>query len=338
MDGIHVVVENPLPVISDVNSASRQCAGTVTLGVSSPGAVIDWYADAAATLTLLTGASYTTPEIRTSMTYYAQARIAETGCLSARIPVLAEVITEGCCHAPGVTNIIFAEFNPCSGAPYASTYTLTDDRDQKNYIIKYMPDGRYWMIQDLKFGNCTVSSGKSDDSETATKNAPTVYDGYVGHCAAATTTNSPSDISYFYSWAAAMNNSKAYKGSNESTFACSGTGSSTKNCQGICPKGWHIPTPDEYADANSKFTTFFNCSNFSCWGSGSEWSGTLPGCLTCSNASIWNASYTHYWTSGSSDANNAKCHISSTSGVWINSGCIKCDYMHVRCIRNYDNY
>jgi uncharacterized protein (TIGR02145 family) len=142
------------------------------------------------------------------------------------------------CAPPGTTGVTFAEFNPCAGAPYGSTYTLTDDRDQKTYKVKYMPDGRYWMVQDLMFGTCTASSWKNDNSEAATKVDPTVASGYVGHCR----THTVSGVGYLYNWSAVMNNSLAYMASSDNSFSCSGTGSHTSACQGVCPSGWHVPT------------------------------------------------------------------------------------------------
>jgi hypothetical protein len=55
----------------------------------SAGAVIDWYTLSAGGTSVTTSNSYS-PSITTSTTYYAQARIAATGCISAsRTPVLA---------------------------------------------------------------------------------------------------------------------------------------------------------------------------------------------------------------------------------------------------------
>jgi uncharacterized protein (TIGR02145 family) len=231
------------------------------LSASSPGAVISWYADATAISTLLTGASYTTPEIETSTTYYVQAKFENTGCLSARVPVRAEVITEGCCQEPGATGVTFAAFNPCAGAPYGSTYTLTDDRDQKTYKIKFMPDARYWMVQDLMFGNCNANSFKNDQSEAATTITPTVAKGYVGHCR----TDAKST---YYNWPAVMNNSKAYYGSSDNSFQCTGVGTSTSACQGICPTGWHVPTGKtngEFYTLHTALVSYSKCSNQNCW-------------------------------------------------------------------------
>ena len=53
--------------------------------------MIDWYSAATSGTSLTTGASYT-PSITASTTYYAQARIVATGCVSARTPVVAKVI------------------------------------------------------------------------------------------------------------------------------------------------------------------------------------------------------------------------------------------------------
>jgi uncharacterized protein (TIGR02145 family) len=248
MNGTRVVIENPLPANPTVFGASRHCPGTVTLGASSNGALIDWYADAAGTTTLHTGASYTTPKIETSTTYYVQARVENTGCLSARVPVSAEVITEGCCHAPGATTT-FAAFNPCATVATGATWTLTDSRDNKTYTVRLMEDSHVWMVQDLEFGDCTENSWTFDNSESATRQEPTVATGYVGHCR-----TSPSiGGGYLYNWAAVMNNSHAIPGQSNYDFDCSGTDAASQACQGICPDGWHVPTG----------------------GSGSEWSALL---------------------------------------------------------------
>jgi uncharacterized protein (TIGR02145 family) len=287
MNGMHVITENPLPDNPTVNNNSRNCPGTVTLSASSPGAVIDWYADAAATLTLYTGASYTTPEIEESTTYYAQARFEHTSCLSERVPVLAEVITEGCCHAPGVTGVTFAAFNPCTGADYGSTYTLTDDRDQKTYKVKYLPDNRYWMVQDLAFGEkCETKS--SMGGATTTGNI-TVSGTYYGDCYKVNFAGA----GYGYNMTAAMN-----YGITQSGYTCSGTYSGYENgypatCRGICPENWHLPTSAEYLAINDYMSTINNCISIRCWSTVLEITmndllgNTQTGC--CSEAWIANS-------------------------------------------------
>jgi uncharacterized protein (TIGR02145 family) len=256
MSESHVVNENPLPDNPDVTGDSRDCAGTVTLNASSSGAVIDWYADASTTTKLETAVSYTTPEIGTSTTYYVQARVESTGCVSARVPVSAEVITEGCCDAPGAT-VDFTAFIPCTfPVPAAgSTWSLADTREAlsspsnpQTYTVKLMADGRYWMVQDLKFGNQCGTTFIGSDGRDQTNNVTNISGTYYGGCTTLTNSNTTAARGYLYDWAAAMNHANAYYGGTYG--GCTGTvnGYSQTNlhpCQGICPVGWHLPTGDD---------------------------------------------------------------------------------------------
>jgi uncharacterized protein (TIGR02145 family) len=294
MSGTRVVVENPLPDNPTVNNNLRNCPGTVTLSASSPGATIDWYVAVDAASSVYTGTSYTTPEIDESTTYYAQARMTSTGCLSERKPVLAEVITEGCCHAPGAIGVTFAAFNPCSHT-VGSTYTLTDSRDQKTYKVKYMPDNRWWMVQDLKFGdrcNKTTFTGSTSDQLGNINSSGTYY----GDCR-----NSPAaGAGYYYDWPAAMNKAGVY--ATNSTIQCSGTASGTSGtnpaaCQGICPSGWHLPTIAEFTAGNSLWVQSKWCSNPSCWTSASYWEATTSGGWLDSGTKFYDTNTGIYWSS-----------------------------------------
>jgi hypothetical protein len=94
MKGTLKVTENPLPAKPTITHASRCGPGAVMLQASSPGAVIDWYSAAPGGSLLLSGSnSYTTPSISTGATYYAQARVVATGCLTSRWAVVATVNT-----------------------------------------------------------------------------------------------------------------------------------------------------------------------------------------------------------------------------------------------------
>ena len=86
-----------LPTVTSPTGASRCGAGTVVLTATpSDDAVIDWYDAASSGLPLTNGtatSSFTTPQINTSTTYYAEARTT-AGCLSlVRTAVLATVHT-----------------------------------------------------------------------------------------------------------------------------------------------------------------------------------------------------------------------------------------------------
>jgi uncharacterized protein (TIGR02145 family) len=163
---------------------------------------------------------------------------------------------ENCCHAPGVTDVTFAQFNPCIGAPYGSTYTLTDERDQKTYKIKYLPDGRYWMVQDLAFGEkCETKTSMRNLTTTGNITSLGTYYGdcYKPAC-------NLDNYGYVYNYTAVMN-----YGVMSADYTCSGTTAGTltnapSTCHGICPNGWHVPTFDELQAMTNAITVSDLCS------------------------------------------------------------------------------
>jgi uncharacterized protein (TIGR02145 family) len=316
MTGSPTIAEIPLPDNPVVFGASCACAGTVTLSASSSDALIDWYADAATTSKLYTGASYTTPEIVTSTTYYAQARVAEIGCLSARVPVLAEVITEGCCTD-------FTAFNPSSTAPIGTEWCLTDTREPNNeqtYKVKKMADGRIWMIQDMKFGELCSSA---NSGSALTNNADMTYN---GHCRY----NSYAGGGCFYDLQAALN----LPNTNGTYSPCSLEGVSSVHCRGLCPLGWHVPTPSEFTAANASFQSYYGCSSGECWVETSEWQGVRSGSMPLyggSNPS--RGSEGRYWASHK--PNNVTADYARFNQInFLMYSADASEGLTVRCLRN----
>jgi uncharacterized protein (TIGR02145 family) len=345
MDGVRVVVENLLPAIPDVTSEPRQCSGTVTLNASSPGAVIDWYADAAAATPLHTGASYTTPEIGTSTTYYVQARVENTGCLSARVPVLAEVITEGCCTAPGLT-VNFTAFEPCSNSATGDYWYLIDTREEaydntQTYKVKLMADGRIWMVQDMKFGDKCDKKIFSGSTADQTGQVTSLTDKtYYGDCNNVRTTSTPTTRGYVYDWAAALNRSGAYLGSS-SDVGCSGTGGSVNNCQGICPAGWHVPTGNTNGDYGRLVDAYKTCTppSSSCWLQGSDWNSGYIGACTPSGVIQWETQPAMMFIS-STKVNEKQIYVMRIIGNMVQSDWTWGDMLKsygfaMRCVMNY---
>ncbi len=89
-------------------------AGTVTLEATtpSPNATIDWYADATGGTPLHSGSTtYTTPDITTSTTYYAQARNISTGCVSSSRTEVTATVND----IPNTPTLVNNSGNQCEG-------------------------------------------------------------------------------------------------------------------------------------------------------------------------------------------------------------------------------
>jgi uncharacterized protein (TIGR02145 family) len=228
------------------------------------------------------------------------------------------------CQAPGASGISFSAFNPCP-AIVGATWTLTDSRDQKKYKVKYMPDGRYWMVQDLMFGdkcNKTYFTG-STSNRTGNINSTGTY---YGDCR-----NNPNTAGgYFYDWPAAVNHIDAYYG-NASYMGCSGTTTAANSCQGICAAGWHLSTKDELQEVLQQMVSYWSCeletmcvySYFEAYASG--W-------VNASGQFKEPAEYTCQ-TSTSVDRNMDWNLSTSRTNLVGDSGTKNCGHP-VRCIRN----
>jgi uncharacterized protein (TIGR02145 family) len=190
------------------------------------------------------------------------------------------------CHELGATGVTFAKFNPCV-APYGSTYTLTDDRDQKTYKVKYMPDNRWWMVQDLAFGEkCEKTSWQKLTTAGNITNNGTYY----GDCVK----KSYGGAGYTYNGTAAMN-----YGVTPATYTCSGTSNGATSgapatCIGICPAGWHLPTIEEWQAWYTAMTSYSGCTQTSC---AVKFAEIFPLDFDSGSTSSGAGTETGYWTS-----------------------------------------
>ena len=128
------------------------------------------------------------------------------------------------------------------------TKTLTDTRDGKDYTIAKLPDGNVWMTKNLDLaGGTTITPADSnvsanytlpasDNSSTSFANESTAY----VYNSNSTTCSDSSPCYSYYSFAAAT----------AGTDPSSGDAASD-----ICPKGWRLPTKDEYTTLSHIYTT-----------------------------------------------------------------------------------
>lgn len=158
------VAVNISPSIPIGTSGTRCGSGTVTLSANVPsGVTVDWYNITTGGVPLLSGnSSYTTPNLNTTTTYYAEARNTTSGCVSAaRVAVTATVND---IPANPVANI------DCSGgfgkailmvtSPIGTSYEYSLDGGayQTTNIFNNVANGTHSITVKNNIGGCTATT------------------------------------------------------------------------------------------------------------------------------------------------------------------------------------
>jgi uncharacterized protein (TIGR02145 family) len=258
-DGQTIFVRGTPTAISSVQDAT----GDATISYQ-------WYKNGTA-ISGATDASYTPSygDASTKGVHTYTRSVRDNACNTTVTSTGSWVLTVIDCHLPeNTTAIAFTNFSPCSSS-YGATWQLTDERDEKTYKVRYLPDGRYWMVQDLRYGgsewDACVDKTSFDGGSLAYTHrfGPYTY----GDCTNARDENTPADRGYLYDWIAATQ------------YVPSGSDYSSKH--GICPYLFHIPTKDEYSDANIQFTSYYRCDYdgdvSACWFSTDKWDPVFSG-------------------------------------------------------------
>jgi len=199
---------------------------------------------------------------------------------------------------------------------------LTDSRDGKQYKIRKMPDGHWWMVEDLKFGTC-------DKDIFAANSAGSIKDkiaaNYYGVCIESTQPGA----GYLYNWQAAMNSPIAVYGNSGNPS----NADPNKN-QGICPDGWHLPSGGSTGEFQKLYDALCNTIIKIYPGTGT-FEGVLGG--YGSGSSVGSAgSYGYYWSSTWYNNSSAYILYFSSGNVYPQSSGSKYYGQAVRCVKNYN--
>ncbi len=227
------------------------------------------------------------------------------------------------------------EFNPVGGT-IGSTWILTDTRNNVAYKVRLMEDGRYWMVDDLKYPdgcNKTTFSGATAAGSPGKNNIA----GFIGDCHNIKDGNTPANRGYLYDWMGAMQNAQAYYKSSWNPN-CTANGSSNALCRGICPEGWHLPTGNP---TNGEFTLLNTAVNGGSTSSdaglraGSNFNGVYGGNSTNTGALSYQGSRAYYWSSSYTNTSNAY-YLGFTS-TYVGPSYSNSKHLGntIRCIRNY---
>lgn len=203
--------------------------------------------------------------------------------------------------------------------------TMTDQRDNQVYRTRVMPDGRTWMIENLRFGTCNASTFNSYYTGTVQNQ---IADGYYGVCIASTVAGG----GHLYNWQAAMNHANArYNTSGNPSGNVNGN--SPTQWQGICPPGWHLPSGGSTGEFQQLYASL--CSQPAKFYPGTgAFEGVLGG--NGDGSSVLNAgSYGYYWSSTFNSTSNAYSLSFYSGYVSPQNTLSKRNGAAVRCVQNY---
>jgi uncharacterized protein (TIGR02145 family) len=205
---------------------------------------------------------------------------------------------------------------------------LTDARDGKSYEIRKFPDGKCWMVDNLRYGGTTdACNGKTAFSGNGSATATNQFgSGTYGDCrdphqgGSAPCASGSTQCGYYYNWQAAMQLSSAYYNTNV-TYPSSTPSTTANYIQGICPTGWHLPSggttevASEFVNldkavggsgANSQTTTnytaFWRPTSTTAITSTDPWKGIYSGYSYDSGGLNAQASAGYWWSSAGYNA------------------------------------
>ncbi|MBQ9180696.1 hypothetical protein IJ135_01205 [Candidatus Saccharibacteria bacterium] len=162
-------------------------------------------------------------------------------------------------------------------SPIETTYTLKDGRDNQEYTVAKLKDGKLWMTKNLNLaGGAVLNSANSNVSDTYIANMGTVSGLTVNTTnktitlpSSSTTGFSDNNTAYVYNSACTSNSSycgyyswtaATLGGKNENGVAISTDGQDAT--ASICPKGWKLPASGKTGDSSSTSTIGYKKGDF----------------------------------------------------------------------------
>ena len=151
-----------------------------------------------------------------------------------------------------------------------TNYTLKDQRDDQDYTIAKLKDGKIWMTKNLNLAGGTALSADTTDvdssyiSSFSTSNNLTKENNTIKLPASATAGFNSDNYSYVYNTGKNTSNCSSpgcysYYSWDAATLG-SGRGISTENTDApysICPKGWRLPTSGNSSNGEWKRGDFY---------------------------------------------------------------------------------
>jgi uncharacterized protein (TIGR02145 family) len=163
-----------------------------------------------------------------------------------------------------------------------NTLTLTDTRNNQDYMVRKLADNNCWMVNNLKISLSDVAASPTASNpginttallaQTAPDNAGSLYYDQPRYYDPSSLSSDPNDIAsdqfygYMYNWCAVTGATSA---------TCKGTPATNAATTDICPASWRLPI----GESNGEFAVLNNAMQ--------------TGSLTPSNSSSYYANWQH---------------------------------------------
>lgn len=154
-----LITVTTIPTITSTTPGSRCDSGTVTLNATASSGTINWYADASGGTSIGSGASFVTPTLSSTTTFYVES--ASGTCVSPRLPVIATVnntptitSTTPATRCDSGTVTLSATSNAGSVAWYNVSVGGTPLSTSNNFVIANITSTTTYYVEATS-GNCT---------------------------------------------------------------------------------------------------------------------------------------------------------------------------------------
>lgn len=212
------------------------------------------------------GTTYT--YISTANTY---CLVATRGSVSYYITASYAVPLQGDCTMQTSLAANCTALTTYTGNNETAIQTLIDSRDNKQYRIAKLADGKCWMLDNLKLGSTSGVTALAPANTNITSNwslpQVIVHDGvnYYDQPKAfgpvtGDTGSGATNYGYLYNWCAATAGGTASGGNN--TCTVSGTLPASPAAGDICPKNWRLPTANTGGEFSALDIAFGGTGNY----------------------------------------------------------------------------
>ena len=193
----------------------------------------------------------------------------------------------------------------CQSLASSSNYTVVDQRDNNEYTVRYI-NGACWMTQNLRLsGGTTITSADSHVSSNYTLPADSVTSSDFSSNDGSVHYSGNTNYGSYYDFCAASAGTRCgYNSSADSTYD-------------ICPKGWKLPTRDQFNGITNQVSAFSPVY------SGGYYNGSLYG----------TGSYGRWWSATAGDSSR-QYYLGYSSGSLRTSNDNKYFGFSVRCVRS----